>query len=216
MKIALFWPGREAGELLLKKFTDHGDFVYVYCDDPAALKFDSMNYEIQRGSRTDQAAMERAVSLSDVVVCMCDPQLMRGKRKDESTPFADGVACVLAVMKKFGKTRLFVTAPVAECEQKQGRTARAFAKVLRKFFPHTHRDVCKFYGELSASGIDYTVVRYMNPYLKHSKDGYVLADGADKSKTGVSMENLAQCLFDLVVADSHKGQMPIVYNRHQS
>lgn len=88
MKIALFWPGREAGELLLKKFTDHGDFVYVYCDDPAALKFDSMNYEIQRGSRTDQAAMERAVSLSDVVVCMCDPQLMRGKRKDESTPFA--------------------------------------------------------------------------------------------------------------------------------
>ena len=106
MKIALFWPGREAGELLLKKFTDHGDFVYVYCDDPAALKFDSMNYEIQRGSRTDQAAMERAVSLSDVVVCMCDPQLMRGKRIIKSLYDSIGKAFLADIHNRIEALRL--------------------------------------------------------------------------------------------------------------
>lgn len=63
MKIALFWPAGEAGESLLKKFTEHGDFVYVYSDEPDALKVDSADYEIQRGGREDRAAMERAVSL---------------------------------------------------------------------------------------------------------------------------------------------------------
>lgn len=216
MKVALFWPDAEAGEYLLKKFTGRGDFVYVYSDAPETLKFDSMLYEIQRGARTDAAAMERVVALADVVICLCPPQVLRGKRKDVSTPFADGIACVLSVMKKCGKTRLFVTAPVAESEQKQGRTARAFGKLLRKFFPHTYRDVCKCYEAIRSSGTDYTVLRYMNPYLKHAKDGYVLAEGDAKAKTGVSMENLAQCLFDIVVADSYKGQMPIVYNKHQS
>ncbi len=217
MNISLFWPAGEAGESLLKKFTEHGDFVYVYSDEPDALKVDSADYEIQRGGREDRAAMERAVSLSDVVVCMCSPQSLRGRRRDTTTPFADGIESVLAVMKACGKTRLFVTVPVSsEPKQEQVRAARAFGRVIRRFFPHAYRDACKCYEAIRASGAEYTVLRYMNPYLKHSKDGYVLSDGGDKVKTGVSMENLAQCLFDLVVSDSHKGQMPIVYNRHQS
>ena len=216
MKIALLWASGAAGESLLKKFTDHGDFVYVYTDEPAACGCDSDRYEIQRGAMGDRSAMERVIRLSDVVVCMCPPQLFRGKPKDASTPIADCLQVVLSLMQESGKTRLFVTLPVIDPSAEQGRLVRAFGKFLRKFLPHTYRDVRKCCDAVRDSGLDYTVLRYMNPYLKHAKDGYVVVDGAEKAKAGVSPENLSCCLFDIVVADSFKGRMPVVYNRHQS
>ena len=42
MNIALFGAQGELGALLLKKFLQNGDFVYVYTDTPDALKIDSM------------------------------------------------------------------------------------------------------------------------------------------------------------------------------
>lgn len=208
MNVALFWASSEAGDLLVKKFTEHGDRVLPYGGELFQAKT----------AESEEAAQElrNLVAEADAVVCMCPPQQLRGKRKDERTPCADGLAQVIAAMHACGKKRLFLTVPVAEQAQEQGRAARGFGKILRRFFPHAYREACKCCEEVRGSGLDYTVVRYMNPYLKHSKAGYVLADGAEKAKTGVSTENLVQCLFDLVVGDRCKGQMPIVYNKHQS
>lgn len=213
MKIALLWPAGDAGRALLKMFTDRGDFVYVYTDRPNDIKLDSVNYEVQRGPKTDDSAMERTISNADIVVCIPEP--VRGSRKDETTPCADGVESAVSVMKKYGKTRLVAGLPVCETEKQGGKMLRFFGKLLRSFAPHVFRDTCKAMQVIRDSGLEYTVIRYMNPYLKNTKDGYILSEDGKKVKAGVSAENLARCLYDVAVSGEYKGAMPVVYNKKQ-
>ena len=119
-------------------------------------------------------------------------------------------------MKKYGKSRIYLVAPVCNAEKEKGRILRFFTKFFRSFAPHVYRDACKAIEEVKNSGADFTVIRYMNPFLKKSKGGYLLsAAPGDKTCAGVSIENLAECLADCVQKDAYVRQMPVVYNRRQ-
>lgn len=212
MKIALFWPCEEAGREVLQQFVDRGNFVYAYTDTPDEIKIDSTEYEVQHGRMSDPVMMERAIQKADAVVCCIG--VRPGNRKDQSTPYYDGVKKVIEVMRKFGKTRLYLTCAV--CEEGGNSMVRFFSKFFRRFAPHLYRDACKVTKLVQESGLEYTVIRYMNPFLKKSKGGYLVSVAAgDKTKAGVSIENLAKCLVDSVMANAYAGQMPIVYNKHQ-
>ena len=214
MKVALFWPCGETGRAALQKFTQRGCFVYAYTDTPEEIKVDSSEYEVQHGRMDDPVMMERAVLLADVVVC-CIGSRHLGSRKDESTPFYDGLQNVIAVMQKFGKKRIFLTCAACGGES-DNRMVRFFTGFLRRFAPHLYRDASKVTQLVRESGLEYTVIRYMNPFLKKSKGGYLLsAAPGDKTCAGVSIENLAECLADCVQKDAYVRQMPVVYNRRQ-
>ena len=214
MKVALFWSEGEVGRAVLRKLTDGGDFVCVYTDAPAKARIDSINYEIQRGGVHDAEAMERTVQDADVVVCLIEP-ISRGSKKDISTPYADGIENVLSVMKKYGKSRIYLVAPVCNAEKEKGRILRFFTKFLRSFALHVYRDACKAIEEVKNSGADFTVIRYMNPYLKNKKAGYLISEDGSKAKAGVSGENLARCVCDVVRGNLYGGCMPVVYNKKQ-
>lgn len=214
MKIALFWSEGEIGRALLRKLTDCGDFVCVYTSAPAKARIDSTNYEIQRGGVHDAETMERTICDADAVVCLIEP-LSRGSRKDISTPYADGTKNVLTVMEKYGKSRIYLVAPVCNAEKDKGRILRFFTKFFRSFAPHIYRDACKAIEEVKSSGADFTIIRYMNPFLKDKKAGYLVSEDGTEAKAGVSGENLAQCVCDIVHGNLYSGQMPVVYNKKQ-
>ena len=133
MNIALFGAQGELGALLLKKFLQNGDFVYIYTDTPDALKIDSTaNYEIQRGSVSDESAMERTIAKGDAVV-VCPDFFAYGKRKDRSTPVADGLEHILNVMKKTGRSRIFLTCAACGGQVGQNAMLRFFNKIVKAF-----------------------------------------------------------------------------------
>lgn len=215
MNIALFGAQGELGALLLKKFLQNGDFVYVYTDTPDALKIDSTaNYEIQRGSVSDESAMERTIAKGDAVV-VCPDFFAYGKRKDRSTPVADGLEHILNVMKKTGKSRIFLTCAACGGQVGQNAMLRFFNKIVKAFMPHCYREADKVREVISSSGLDYTIFGFINPYLKKSDGGYSVCLDKEKVKAGVSAENLAQCIFDSVQKNAYSMEAPIVYNKKQ-
>ena len=214
MKVALFWPCGPIGKAVLQKLIEGGDYVYAYTDDADACKPDCTASEVVCGRMDDPAAMERAVRPADVVICCIDAQI--GRRKDRSTPHCDGLASVFAAMRSCGKSRILLAAAACgEEPSEHSRMLRFFGKLFRSFAPHMYRDAGALLDAVRGSGLDYTVIRYLNPFLKHSRGGYILAEEGQKIKAGVSAENLAQCLVDVARMNGYRGRMPIVYNRRQ-
>ena len=214
MKVALFWPCGPIGRAVLQKLIEGGDYVYAYTDDAENCKADCTACEVICGSMRDPVAMRRAVQAADVVIACIDAQF--GRRKDASTPYFDGLSSVFAAMDACGKRRILLAAAASgEGPAEHSRMLRLFGKVMRSFAPHMYRDADALLAAVRASGLDYTVIRYLNPFLKHSHGGYVLAEEGQKIKAGVSTENLAQCLVDVARAGGYSGRMPSVYNRRQ-
>ncbi len=213
MKVALFWPCGEVGKAVLEKFTKCGDFVYAYTDRPDEIKIDSTNYEIERGKMGEPERMERAVLNADVVVCCFDPR-SEGARRDPATPYFDGLSNIISVMNKQKKDRVFLTCPVCKFESERGML-RAFCRFFRSFAPQAYRDSCKATALIQESSLNYTIVRFMNPYLKNKSCGYMVSQSGEKVKAGVSADNLAQCIVDAVHGDLYCKQAPVVYNCRQ-
>ena len=51
--------------------------------------------------------------------------------------------------------------------------------------------------------------------LRETGTAVLSAAPGDKTRAGVSIENLAECLADCVQKDAYVRQMPVVYNRRQ-
>ena len=214
MKIALFWPCGQIGRAVLQKLIAGGDYVYLYTDDADGCKADCTACEVVCGRMDDPEVMQRAVRAADAVVCCVDAVL--GRRKDRTTPHSDGLSAVFAAMRACGKSRIFITAPACgEGPSERSGMLRVFGRLFHSFAPHMYRDADALLEAVRGSGLRYTVIRYLNPFLKHSRGGYVLAEEGEKIKAGVSTENLASCLADVIHSDGYAGRMPIVYNRRQ-
>ena len=181
MKIALFWPCGQIGRAVLQKLIAGGDYVYLYTDDADGCKADCTACEVVCGRMDDPEAMQRAVRAADAVVCCVDAVL--GRRKDRTTPHSDGLSAVFAAMRACGKSRIFIAAPACgEGPSERSGMLRVFGRLFHSFAPHMYRDADALLEAVRGSGLRYTVIRYLNPFLKHSRGGYVLAEEGERSR----------------------------------
>ena len=93
----------------------------------------------------------------------------------------------------------------------------ALFSLLRKMAPilmgHAVRDILKLGEVVTASNLDWTIIRILNPNMKSSGKGYKLAVGSEKHKMSVSRENVANSLYDVAKSNGYVHQMPIVFNK---
>lgn len=214
MNLTIFGATGNIGSLLVQRALDQGDTVYAYVRNAKKLALKHENLIIIEGQLNDEEAMTKAIQEADVVLSTLGPN-MKGKARDESTPIADGHKTIINIMEKLGKKRLITLATPtlkASTDEKS-----IFFSIMRVMAPlamaHAARDILKIGEVVTSSNLDWTIVRIINPNLKHSGKGYQLAGLNENYKLSVSRANIAKAFYDLAQSGDYIQQMPIVFNR---
>lgn len=84
------------------------------------------------------------------------------------------------------------------------------AKIL---FPNAYREMKKIEQLIKNSELNWTVVRIINPNVKHKNDTYDVSLGDTTAKMAVSRENIGKFMYLVAMQNSYVGQMPIVFNK---
>jgi putative NADH-flavin reductase len=213
MNIALFGASGAIGTLLTKEILEHGDIVYAYARNSEKIKMKNDNLHIIKGELTDEAAMESVIESADIVISTLGP-MMNTKRREKATPIADGHALMIKVMKKYNKKRLITLAtPSLKADDDPNKFALKMPGMLAEaFLPPAYRDIVKLGTIIKSSGLDWTVIRMINPNAKTSGNGYKMALGNEKIKQSVSRENVAESFYEVAVQNKYIHKMPIVFN----
>ncbi|MDQ8738117.1 NAD(P)H-binding protein [Paenibacillus sp. LHD-38] len=128
---------------------------------------------------------------------------------------ADGHQTIIRAMEKMRVNR-FITLATPTVQSKDDRknfttvVPGIMAKIL---FPNAYREMKKIEQLIKNSELNWTVVRIINPNVKHKKDTYDVSLGDTTAKMAVSRENIGKFMYLVALQNSYVGQMPIVFNK---
>ncbi|OMF96866.1 NAD(P)H-binding protein [Paenibacillus sp. FSL R7-0337] len=214
MNITIFGASGAIGQLLTQLALDHGDFVTAYVRNPHKISLKHPNLSFVQGELSNATTIEQAVAKSDVVISTLGPASDMS-RKLKGTPIADGHELMIRAMKKHNKTRLITLAtPALQSDDDKKNMSTILPGVMAKvFLPNGYAEIKKMEGIIKQSNLDWTVVRIINPNVKHKGQSYDYSFGDQSAKLSVSRENVANIMY-AATRDNHMiRKMPIVYNK---
>lgn len=214
MNITIFGASGAIGQLLTRLALDNGDFVTAYVRNPDKISLKHPNLSLVQGDLSNTSTIEKAVAKSDVVISTLGPALDMS-RKLKGTPIADGHELIIRAMKKLNIKRLITLAtPALQADDDKKSISTILPGVLAKIFiPNGHAEMKKIEEIIKQSSLDWTVVRIINPNVKHKGQAYDYSFGDKPAKLGVSRENVATFMYS-AARDKHLiRKMPIIYNK---
>lgn len=84
------------------------------------------------------------------------------------------------------------------------------AKIL---FPNGYREMKEVEQLIRKSSLEWTVVRIINPNVKHVKNEIGYSYGDKPAKMAVSRENVGEFMYRTAIDNTHIRKMPIVFNK---
>ncbi|MEK3761273.1 NAD(P)H-binding protein [Paenibacillus sp. FSL P4-0338] len=214
MNITIFGASGAIGQLVTRLALDHGDFVKAYVRNSHKISLKHPNLSFVQGELSNATTIEQAVAKSDVVISTLGPASDMS-RKLKGTPIADGHELMIRAMKKHNKTRLITLAtPALQSDDDKKNMSTILPGVMAKvFLPNGYAEMKKMEGIIKQSNLDWTVVRIINPNVKHKGQSYDYSFGDQSAKLSVSRENVANIMY-AATRDNHMiRKMPIVYNK---
>jgi putative NADH-flavin reductase len=214
MNITIFGASGAIGQLLTQLALDNGDFVTAYVRNPKKISLKHPNLSLVQGELSDASTIDKAVAKSDVVISTLGPASDMS-RKLKGTPIADGHELIIRAMKKLNKKRLITLAtPALQSDDDKKNISTILPGVLAKvFLPNGHAEMKKMEGLIKQSSLDWTVVRIINPNVKHNGQSYDYSLGDKPAKFGVSRENVAKLMYSAARDNQLIRKMPIIYNK---
>ena len=82
----------------------------------------------------------------------------------------------------------------------------------KNLFPNGYREMKKIEQLIKTSSLDWTVVRIINPNVKHKNTDYCISLGDKPVKMSVSRENVGAFIYRIDSENLYIRQMPIVFN----
>jgi putative NADH-flavin reductase len=217
MKITVFGASGAIGRLVVQKLLSDGHEVVAYVRRAEAFPGPVAGLSVVVGSLADEPLVRRAVTGSGAVISALGPSL--GRPADpQATPVADGHRVILSAMRESGVRRLVTLAtPAVKVEREPRVLATTLPPALaRRFLPWAYRDIVAAGQVVSTSCLDWTVVRIINPNLKHRGRSYSTWLGEGRVRFGVSRQNAAACLVDSATKGLFVGKMPIVFDAREN
>jgi putative NADH-flavin reductase len=214
MNITIFGASGAIGQLLTQLALDNGDFVTAYVRNPQKISLKHPNLSLVQGELSNASTIEKAVAESDVVISTLGPASDMS-RKLKGTPIADGHELIIRAMKKLNKKRLITLAtPALQSDDDKKNISTILPGVLAKvFLPNGHAEMKKMEGLIKQSSLDWTVVRIINPNVKHKGQSYDYSFGDKSAKLSVSRENIAKLMYSAARDNQLIRKMPIIYNK---
>ncbi|WAH35962.1 NAD(P)H-binding protein [Alicyclobacillus dauci] len=103
--------------------------------------------------------------------------------------------------------------PTVKAKEDNRQVSTVLPGIMAKLlFPTGYQEMKSIEQIMKDTTLDWTVVRIVNPNVKHSGQGYSISLGDTKAKMGVSRENVARCMYDIARNNEFIRQMPIVFN----
>ncbi|WP_214627066.1 NAD(P)-dependent oxidoreductase [Paenibacillus agaridevorans] len=214
MNITIFGASGAIGQLLTRLALNNGDFVTAYVRNPKKISLKHPNLSLVQGELSNALTIEKAIAKSDVVISTLGPASDMS-RKRKGTPIADGHELIIRAMKKHNKKRLITLAtPALQSDDDKKNISTILPGVLAKvFLPNGHAEMKKMEGIIKQSSLDWTVVRIINPNVKHKGQAYDYSFGDKPAKLGVSRENVAKFMYSAARNKQLIKKMPIIYNQ---
>ncbi|MEB2494570.1 NAD(P)H-binding protein [Peribacillus frigoritolerans] len=214
MKITVFGANGAIGRLVVKEALQNGDQVIAYVRRENALDFNHENLQIVVGNLDDNKKMEEAISGSDAVISALGPALDKS-RKIKALPIAAAHEMIIKLMQKLNKKR-FITlgTPTVKAKEDRSQVITILPGIMAKvLFPTGYQEMKRIEQLVKQSRLDWTVVRIINPNVKHVDKGYNISLGDTKGSMNVSRENVAKCLVEMTRKHEYIKKMPIVFNK---
>ncbi|MED1205807.1 NAD(P)-dependent oxidoreductase [Heyndrickxia acidicola] len=214
MNISLFGANGAIGQLVLKHALQNDDFVTSFVRRENSISITHEKLKVAIGNLTNEAKVEEAIRDADVIISTLGPALDTS-RKVKSLPIADGHKIILTMMEKLGKKR-FITlvTPTVKAKEDKNQFATVVPGAMAKWlFPTGYQEMKTIEQLVTHSNLEWTLVRIINPNVKHVGQEYSISLGDTKAKMGVSRENVAQFIYDIVKNNKYIKQMPIVFNK---
>lgn len=211
MKFVLFGANGAIGTLVMNEALKDGNEVVAYVRRENAITMEHTNLTVVVGDLQNESLIEDIVKDSDIVISALGPY-METTRKVSTTPISDGYDVVFRAMKKHNKKRFIAlgTPTIKGKDHRNDFNNTVFPTILKLLFPVTHFKTKRMGKVISNSGLDWTLVRFLDPKGKHkNRPINVTLDGTTK-KIQISREHIANFIYSVAKNNLYIQQMPTI------
>jgi putative NADH-flavin reductase len=207
IKIAILGGGGRTGKFLVTQLIDRGYKVKLLLRKPENFTIDSSLIEVLKGDAIDAQSIQLLVEGCQAILSTV------GQRQDEPLVSSQATINVLKSMTEYGIKRYILVAGLnvdTPFDKKSRKTSMA-TEWMKTNFPIPHADRQKTYSILSASELNWTLVRV--PLIEFSDF---------RGKTGVSLEDcpgdkiraadIAAFLIEQIADDKFHRRSPFIAN----
>ena len=173
MKLTIFGANGAIGQLVVKEALQNGDQVIAYVRRENALPISHENLQIVVSNFDDSKKIEEVITGSDAVISALGPRLDKS-RKIKALPIAAAHQMIIKVMQKLEKKRLITLGtPTIKAKEDYSQVITILPRIMAKLlFPTGYQEMKRIEQLVKQSRLDWTVVRIINPNVKHVDKGY--------------------------------------------
>ena len=213
MNVTVFGATGAIGSLTVAELLERGHQVTAYARNPQKVPASwGERVRVVIGEISDEDAIDSAVTGADAVVSALGPSM---DRKATGTPLVPGTGHILAAMKRHGVRRYIghATPAILDPQEKPTLVTRLIAFMPRTFMRRAYDEITGMTGQITRSGLDWTVVRFIapknTPKQARVRIGFF---GTDKLGFAVSRADIAAFTARQVDDDTYVGRAPAISN----
>jgi len=208
MKAAVFGAAGGIGKYAVQHALKKGYTVNAFVRNPAKLTISHENLNLIKGEINDLESVKEAINGCDAVIwCVGIPM-----KKYEGTPSLDGHKIMLKAMNECGITRLIDWAtPSVTFEKDKKSFITVVPGIVAGIALKQAKNEMIAIGELvSKSGLDWTMVRFMDPKNTSYADNVKVGYGDVKMSFAISREDIGAFMVEQVESRKYVRSMPII------
>jgi len=208
MKAAVFGAAGGIGKYAVQHALKKGYTVNAFVRNPAKLTITHENLNLIKGEINDLESVKEAINGCDAVIwCVGIPM-----KKYEGTPSLDGHKIMLKAMNECGITRLIDWAtPSVTFEKDKKSFITVVPDIVAGIALKQAKNEMIAIGELvSKSGLDWTMVRFMDPKNTSYADNVKVGYGDVKMSFAISREDIGAFMVEQVESRKYVRSMPII------
>lgn len=156
MRLTIFGATGRTGQLLVRQALGAGHWVTAYSRTPSKLRITDKNLLLIEGELDDYPAICRAVAGSDAIISALGP----GTRAAGS-PLVPGMGTIIRAMEHVGVSRAVIlsTVSVRDALDQPHWLIETLVRIIRLVFPTAYEEIIRMAQVISASSLQWTLVR---------------------------------------------------------
>ena len=207
--IAVFGASGAIGQLLIKQALSEGYTVNAYVRKKDTFPVGHANLNLVQGDLDDFVAIKGVISGTMAVISTLGPPL---KFRYTGMPVSNGHRNIVKAMKECHVTRFITIAtPSIKFEKDKPSLVTIVPGIMaRLVFPKPWKEITEIGKIITASDLDWTIVRFLAPKNTPKKGGIKVTFGERKMNFNISRADIADFLFRQITDKTYIHSMPII------
>lgn len=209
MTILIVGSSGTIGQSLVEQALAKGYNVLAYLRNPQKLALSHPHLEKIVGELSDAAKIEAATARVDAVISTLGPPLVY---KYKGQPVAEGHRNIIRAMERNGVKRLITlaTPSVKFAKDKPALLTRIPGLLARLFYPSAYQEITEIGKLVTASQLDWTIVRIIAPNNQPGRGGVKVTFGEKRINPSLPRTDIATFLLEQVENNTYIHSMPII------